>query len=136
MFLLGLVSLGGLFLVQCGGSDVGPERQLMAQETSQVGSSTDLSPVTKADSIGGTTVAVDAGFASDGSSIAIPTGFTVTQCKFTAAAANIDGSALSTTVSINSTTGQVVCKKVVQEREEVPATSKSCAASYTVICVK
>lgn len=131
-----LLGLAVPFLVQCGGSDVGSERQAIAQESSQAVNTTDLSPVIKADSITGTTVAVDAGFASDGSSISIPSGFTATQCKFTAAAANIDGRALSTAVSINSTTGQVVCKKVVQDREEIPATSQSCAASYTVICVK
>lgn len=81
-------------------------------------------------------VAVDAGFAGDGTFIAIPAGFTAAQCKFTAAPATIDGNATSIQALINRETGEVLCEKVVQERTEVPSEIQSCTASYTVICVK
>ena len=81
-------------------------------------------------------MAVDAGFAGDGTVVNIPTGFTASQCKFTAAPANIEGSAISTSASINSSTGEVVCQKVVQERTNVPPETKSCVASYTILCIK
>lgn len=84
----------------------------------------------------GGNVAVDAGFAGDGTFIQIPAGFSASQCKFTAAAATIDGDAISIQVSINRETGEVVCEKVVQERTEIPPEVQGCTASYTVICVK
>jgi hypothetical protein len=84
----------------------------------------------------GGNVAVDAGFAGNGTVIQVPAGFTAAQCKFTAAAATIDGNAISTQVSINHETGEVICEKVVQERTEIPPEVKDCAASYTIICVK
>ncbi len=84
----------------------------------------------------GGNVAVDAGFAGDGSVIQIPAGFTAAQCKFTASAATIDGAAISTQVSINRETGEVICEKVVQPRIEIPPEVQSCSASYTIVCVK
>jgi hypothetical protein len=84
----------------------------------------------------GGNVAVDAGFAGDGSVIQIPAGFTAAQCKFTASAATIDGSAISTQVSINRATGEVICEKVVQPRVEIPPEVQGCTASYTIVCVK
>jgi hypothetical protein len=84
----------------------------------------------------GGNVAVDAGFAGDGTVIQIPAGFTAAQCKFTASAATIDGSAISTQVSINRETGEVICEKVVQPRVEIPPEVQSCTASYTIVCVK
>lgn len=79
-------------------------------------------------------VAVDAGFAADGVKIDIPAGFLSTECKFTAAIAQVSGSAISTSVSVSSA-GLVSCKKLVQERENVPPTTEGCTASYTVVCV-
>lgn len=130
-----LFGLAGLFLVQCGGSESVSGNQAFAQ--TQEGES-EITPTIKAESItgGGGNVAVDAGFAGNGTTIAIPANFTAAQCKFTAAVANIDGSSISTNVSINTTTGQVTCQKVVQEREEVPPETRDCVASYTVVCVK
>lgn len=84
----------------------------------------------------GGNVAVDAGFAGDGTFIQIPAGFVAAQCKFTAAAATIDGRAISTQVSINRETGEVICEKVVQDRVEIPPEVQSCTASYTIVCVK
>ncbi|HSA58265.1 MAG TPA: hypothetical protein VLJ37_01095 [bacterium] len=84
----------------------------------------------------GGNVAVDAGFAGDGSFIQIPAGFSSAQCKFTAAAATIDGNAISTQVSINRETGEVICEKVVQPRVEIPPEVQGCTASYTIVCVK
>ena len=88
---------------------------------------------------GGTgNVAVDTGFASNGSVIAIPTGkgFTISDCKISVALASVEGSSLSTSVGVNQTTGAVVCKKLVQERTEVPPETKDCVVSYTLICLK
>lgn len=133
------LAVGMLFLTRCGGVDTGPAGDAFAEEA---GSADDLVPTIKeaAISAGSDTVnpivAVDAGFAGNGTTIGIPTGFTASQCKFTAAAANVSGSAISTSVSINTTTGTVRCEKVVQEREEVPPETKDCVASYTVICVR
>lgn len=84
----------------------------------------------------GGNVAVDAGYAGNGTVIQIPAGFTASQCKFTAAPALIDGKASSIQASINRETGEVTCEKVVQERVEIPPEFQDCTASYTVICVK
>ncbi len=81
-------------------------------------------------------VAVDAGFATNGTIIAIPTGFTADQCRFTAAVATIDGNAISVSASINDETGEVICEKVVQDRPEIPAQTRDCTASYTILCTK
>ncbi len=136
---LPLLFLGIIFWSACGAT---VQAQAVDSFTETEAGSV-IVPETKADSItaGGTgkvaMVAVDAGFAGGGSTIPIPTGgFTAADCKFTAAVANVQGSALSTSVSINKTTGEVVSQKVVQERVEVPPTTKNCVASYTVICVK
>ena len=77
-----------------------------------------------------------AGFAGNGTAIAIPSSYAASQCKFTASAANIEGRAISTSVSINTSTGEVVCEKVVQEREEVAPETRDCVASYTMICIR
>ncbi|MBI2068081.1 MAG: hypothetical protein HYT77_08745 [Deltaproteobacteria bacterium] len=84
----------------------------------------------------GATVAAEAGYITDGATITIPEGFAASQCVFTAALANVSGSAISSRATVNPTTGQVTCRSVVQEREEVQPTEKSCVASYTVICAK
>lgn len=132
---LGFAILFAFLLVHCGGEIGGNGNEVFAEEDD---GASDGAPKIKSESIAGAggDVAVDAGFASNGTAISIPTGFTASQCKFTAAAANIDGSAISTTVSINTTTGEVVCEKVVQTREEIPPETKDCVASYTVICTK
>lgn len=134
-----LLFVATFFLLQCGGTGglaTGEGNSEANAQNSQESEPGDLTPSIKSDAITGAggKVAVDAGFAGDGTTIEIPANFTASQCKFTAAAANISGSAISTSVSINSTTGEVICKKVVQEREEVPAETKGCVASYTVIC--
>lgn len=88
------------------------------------------------DPVTGGTVAANAGFAANGTILTIPTGFTSAQCRFTASLATLDGKATSAQVGINETTGEVVCKKVVQERVEIPPEIKDCTASFTIICVK
>lgn len=134
--LLAFLFCAAMISVQCGGVDVGPADGL---ESAEEGGSPEIAPATK--SVAQTvtppaSVGVDAGFASNGTTVDIPAGFTLDQCRFTAAAANIDGNALSTRVSINSETGEVLCEKVVQERTEVPPETKDCVASFTVICVR
>ncbi|MBI3540975.1 MAG: hypothetical protein HY073_02400 [Deltaproteobacteria bacterium] len=138
--LLPFLALG---LVQCGGSSLSSNTgTAFAQSNDNSETTTDQQASFKADSIAGSsiagnnTVAVDAGFAANGSTIAIPAGFTSTQCRMTASAANIDGASISTNVGINTTSGEVICKKIVQERAEVPAVVKGCTASYTIICTK
>lgn len=125
--------LSSFVMVHCGGEGgkvvVGSEAQ--AQETAEL-----VKFKNEAIPGAGGNVAVDAGFAANGTKISLPAGFTTAQCKMTAALANIQGNALSTSVAINTTTGEVICKKVVQEREEVPPETKDCVASYTIICVK
>ncbi len=136
-----IMIIAASFLIHCGGADVGPRSTSAEPPQSQTeNSQASLLPVIKAASITTTAtppvVAIDAGYIGNGSSISLPTGFTADQGKFTAAVANVDGKSISTYVSINSTTGLVTCTKVVQEREEVPATTKDCVASYTMLCVK
>jgi outer membrane protein assembly factor BamB len=129
-----VVVLSGFLLLRCGG-EVGGAQDGPAPEGEET---THSIPKVKNEAIissDGNT-AVDAGFAGNGTAISIPTGFVASQCKFTAAAANIDGSAISTSVSINTTTGEVICEKVVQEREEIPPETQDCVASYTVVCTK
>jgi len=130
--ILGVIAVSLMFFVHCGGEVT---TTAFAQDAGQEGA-VDVSykdaAITSADG----NVGVDAGFAGNGTTIEIPTGFTAAQCKFTAAAANLDGSAISTSVSINHETGEVICQKLVQERVEIPPETVDCVASYTVICVK
>lgn len=128
-----LILLASLALVHCnsGGADLGIDN---ASGSSDTEVQTDFKDTAVTGSNGN--VAVDAGFASDGTIIAIPSGFTPDQCRFTAAIANVDGDAISVSASINTQTGQVVCKKVVQDRDTVPPEFVGCVASYTIICTK
>ncbi|QQR80501.1 MAG: hypothetical protein IPJ69_14620 [Deltaproteobacteria bacterium] len=141
-FLFSLIGfLGVLFLTSCGGADLDPGRLAHADEPG-VDAGGLIVPEIKNDAItaGSTSgkkpvIAVDAYFASNGSTITVPTGFTVAQCKFTASVANVDANSISTRVTI-SNTGVVTCLKTVQEREEIPPTTVGCVASYTIICIK
>ena len=81
-------------------------------------------------------IAVDADFAGDGTTVGIPAGFSPDECAFTASVATVDGKAISVYASINQETGQVICKKVVQNRVEIPPETQSCTASYLMICLK
>ena len=137
--LYGVLFIFSVFcLIQCGsGADATGDDAFAEQGLS------DLNPIVKneariVDNVN--SMAVDAGFASNGVAIAIPTGFDISQCKFTAAASNIDANAISTYVSIDSvsstTSATVICRKVVQEREETPPETGDCVASYTMICFK
>ena len=128
-----IIILLSLTSLHCGGGGSGTTA--FAEETEN---SSEITGETKGVSISGAggNVAVDAGFAGNGTTISIPTGFTAAQCKFTASPSLIEGSAISISASINTTTGEVVCKKVVRERTEVPPETKGCVASYTIICVK
>lgn len=128
-----LLGLAFLFCVHCGGESVAPVTDVQAAEAGSLGGA---KAITISNSVTGNTVAADAGFAADGSIVDIPDGFDADDCRFTAAVANLDGSALSTRVSINSTTGEVLCQKVVQERTEIPPATRDCVASYTMICVR
>lgn len=135
--ILGFIIVSLMFFVNCGGDVSTPA---FAQDTPEDGT-VEVGFKSAAISAGATdgkkpVIAVDAGFAGNGTAIGVPTGFTADQCKFTAAAANIGGSSLSTSVSINLSTGEVVCEKLVQERVEIPPETKDCVASYTVICVR
>lgn len=126
--------LFAVFLAGCG-AEAGNEA--MAQSPEELDDGAIAGGVKDAAISGaGGNVAVDAGFAGDGSIIQIPAGFSAAQCKFTAAAATIDGAAISTQVSINRETGEVICEKVVQPRSEIPPEIQSCTASYTIVCVK
>ena len=141
---LWLVVVSSFFLIHCGNEtgvsviadEVQPEGQI---ETSQKGVVSSV-PLIVGTSGKTSAIAVDAGFIGNGDTVNIPTGFTVAQCKFTAAATSIDGAAISTYVSVDTTSSTtavtVICRKVVQERKEVPAETQDCVASYTVICVK
>lgn len=128
----------------CGGADIGPGMAHADDPSSE----TDrlILPEIKNDAItaGNTAakkavVAVDAGYASNGSSISLPSGFTASQCKFTASVATVDSSTISTRVAVASSgddVGLVTCLRTVQEREEIPATTQGCVASYTMLCTK
>lgn len=131
--LLALIFISLMFLIHCGGEVTTPA---FAEEGGDDGGTVEAEFKDAAITGAGGDVAVDAGFAGNGTTIQIPAGFDVTQCKFTAAAATIDGSAISTNVSINHDTGAIVCQKIVQERVEIPPETKDCVASYTVICTK
>ncbi len=132
-FSVSMILISAFVLSHCGGEGPSPANASAGEEDS---TGVEGVPEFKDAAITGGNVAVDAGYASDGVTVVIPTGFDPSQCKFTAALANIDGSAISTSVSIDSVTGQVTCKKVVQERVEIPAEEQGCVASYTVICVQ
>ncbi len=124
------------WLVSCGGaeSDLDLTSPVL---TSPVEEQDQNSPVVKA-TVTNTAgdVAADAGFIADGDSIEIPTGFVASQCVFTAGLSSVSGSALSSRVSVNTSTGEVTCKAVTQDGEGVQPTEKGCTASYTVICAK
>ena len=134
IFLVLFVSLSGL---QCGGGERSRESTAFAQAVDTLDQGL-VDPVIRDIAIVDTSgnVAVDAGFAADGTVVSFPVGFGNAQCKVTAAPALIDGSAISIQASINETTGEVICEKVVQERVDVPAETKGCVASYTILCVK
>jgi hypothetical protein len=123
------------FLAGCG-AEAGSEAMAQTPEEETDGGEISGGVKDAAISGAGGNVAVDAGFAGDGSVIQIPSGFTAAQCKFTASAATVDGSAISTQVSINRETGEVICEKVVQPRVEIPPEVQGCTASYTIVCVK
>ena len=138
-----LLPVFALLISACGGADIGPGLAHAEEAGSDTGGL--IVPEIKADSISAGTatnapvIAVDAGYASNGSTISLPTGFTAAQCKFTASVATIDSSTLSTRVAVATTgtsVGLVTCLRTVQEREEIPATTEGCVASYTMICVK
>lgn len=137
----GLMLLSMLGLVQCGGADAGPATEFSAEDT--VGDTTKPFPIIKTEArtldlsaTALTGISIDAGYAGNGTTINTPSEFTIDQCRFTAAISQVDGSALSTRVSVNTETGEVICEKVVQEREEVPPETKDCVAAFTIICVK
>lgn len=139
-----LLPLLMLSLTACGGADVGPGTAHADEPSSETDNL--ILPEIKNDAISaGSTasmkavVAVDAGYASNGSSISLPSGFTAAQCKFTASVATVDSSTISTCVAIASSgddVGLVTCLRTVQEREEIPATTQGCVASYTMLCTK
>ena len=133
LLLMATASLGG-----CGGEGISEAQGEDSGFEDASGPASDLPGGAKDAAIAGAggNVAVDAGFAGDGSVIQIPAGFSAAQCKFTASAATIDGAAISTQVSINRETGEVICEKVVQPRVEIPPEVQGCTASYTVVCVK
>ncbi len=126
-------------LVQCGGADAGPATSFSDDSAAESGE--DGFPAFKnAEAISlsaaPTAMAVNAGYAGNGTTIDIPSDFEIDDCRFTAAIAQVDGSALSTRVSVNTETGEVVCEKVVQEREDIPPETKDCVAAFTIICVQ
>ncbi len=127
---LGLIALG-FFLAQCS------ETSGLFQGEVNAGVEEGVIKAAAVSNLAGT-VAADAGFAADGTTIAVPTGFDVDDCRFTASVTSISGAStvLATTVCIDPETGEVSCQKVVQAREQVPATTESCTASYTMICIK
>jgi hypothetical protein len=137
---LSFVVLIPFFLIHCGGEVGGGETDPFVEEEAEATS--ENFPKVKNDAItgGGGNIAVDAGYASNGTTISVPTGFVISQCKFTAAAATIDGDAISIFVSVDTTSdptaARVVCEKVVQERVEIPPEANDCAAAFTMICVK
>ncbi len=126
-------------LLACNGADVGPNASAdtgtqVADNTSDAAQQEMLSNQQTLVSTVGGTVGVEAGYLSDGATITLPTGFAIGSCVMTAAPAFIDGSALSVRAMVNTATGVITCKKVVKERDQVPATEEGCVASYTVIC--
>lgn len=136
LFVLCLMSL--VILVQCGGEATGTA---FAQEGAETDDGTEVSSgvfdikgvaITGA----GGDVAVDSGYAANGTILSVPAGFTAAQCKFTASLAVLDGSALSAQVSVDNATGEIVCQKIVQEREQVPAEVKDCTAAFMIVCAK
>lgn len=128
----------GIFAYGCGGEALtGGVGSAQAEDAAVTGDG-DIAVGVKDAAISGAggNVAVDAGYAGNGTVIQIPAGFTAAQCKFTAAPALIDGKASSIQASIDRATGEVTCEKVVQERVEIPPEFQDCTASYTIICVK
>jgi len=131
IFGIGFLGIGSFLLVSCGGADVG------AAESNTTGVTfDDPAALIQPPPITGTSVGVNAGYAGNGVTLDIPSGFDISQCRFTAALATMDGKAISAQVTVNQNTGLVKCTKVVQEREEVPPETKDCAASFTVLCTK
>ncbi len=138
---LSLVPVLFLSLAACGGADVGPGIAHAEDEGPDTGGL--IIPEIRDAAIAVTTttpqIAIDAGYISNGSTVSLPTGFTAAQCKFTASVATINSNTVSTRVGIATTgdsVGLVTCLRTVQEREEIPATTEGCVASYTMICVK
>lgn len=132
--LFGMICLSLVFLIHCGGeaTSTAHAEEVDSDFQTEVASGFKDAAITGA----GGNVAVDAGFAADGTVIALPAGFTAGQCKLTAALATLDGSSISAQVSIDHDTGRVVCQKVVQERVEIPPEVKGCTASYIIVCAK
>ena len=127
-----ILILLAFFLASCTGS----EEDASFQEPSPVeDGETIITPKAVVTSTNGQ-VAADAGFIEDGGAIAIPTGFTAAQCEFTAALANVSGSTISSRVAVNTTTGVVTCRSVVQQSSQSQPTEASCTASYTIICAQ
>ncbi len=142
-----LVVLGLVVLASCGG---GTDQGVVAEGGNSSGTATldesfqnELLNSTKAltNTVGADKVGVQAGYISDGAAITLPTkstgtAYAIANCVMTAAPAFIDGSALSIRASVNTTTGVVTCKKLVQPRTAVPAEEQGCVASFTVMCVE
>ena len=131
-----LAVICALFLVHCGGDAT---TSAFAQDAGgDLGGGSEVASGFKDAAITGAggNIAVDAGFAANNTVIAIPSGFTASQCKFTSALATLDGKSISAQASIDHDTGRVICEKVVQERVEIPPEVKDCTASYTIICTK
>ena len=126
-----------LFLTQCGGeTNLTSDAQDTSSDQVGNGEASEEPASLIHDPATGATVAANAGFAANGVVLGIPTGFVASQCRFTASLATLDGKSLSAQAGIDETTGEVICKKVVQERVEIPPEIKDCTASFTVICVK
>ncbi len=121
-----------LLMSGCGGADEGASLETPATGSNSAAGET-ITPQAAVTNTG-TTVAADAGDVSDGGTIAVPTGFVASQCVFTAALATVDGSAISSRTAVNTTSGVVTCKSVVQGK--LQPEEKSCVASYTIICAK
>ena len=142
--LLKVVLLVGIFFLlnNCNSSLSSPEPEALAEGGNGkkggivVGMKHEVSPLTGASN----EVAIDAGYASDGTAIPVPEGFTMENCRFTAAVSSVEGSVISSTASVDTTSSDdqafIYCKKVVQERAEIPAETKSCSASFTMLCVQ
>jgi hypothetical protein len=127
-----LLLVSAFLLIQCGGTEA-------ASGGSDGGSG--FPPQAKSVAVtsngNAAAVAVDAGFSSDGAFIDIPTGFTASQCNFTASPIIVEGDSISTSASINSLTGEVVCQEVINgSGTNQPATTVGCPVSYTVVCIQ
>ncbi len=140
--ILPLVAVLALFLMNCGGgADAGASENSATGGGVTVGAPAAIEtkdpitapnpPITTA--VSG--IGINAGYASDGDALVIPTGFIASQCRFTAALATMQGSAISAQASVDDN-GKVICKEVTQERVEIPPVTKGCVVSFVVLCVK